>query len=58
MKLKKILKILAIVFVAFYVLRSPSSAADTLRTAGQAAYQGLESLASSAAQFFDALLRN
>jgi hypothetical protein len=56
MKLKKILKILLIVFVAFYVLRSPTSAATTLRAAGETAYQGMLALANSAAKFFDALL--
>jgi hypothetical protein len=57
MKLKKILKILLIVFLAFYVLRSPTSAAGTLRAAGETAYQGILTLADSAAKFFDALLK-
>lgn len=56
MKLKKIIKILLIVFAVFYVLRSPQSAADTLRLAGTAAFQGIRSLADSAATFFDTLL--
>lgn len=58
MKIKKILKIVLIVFAVFYVLRSPNSAAGTLRVAGQTAYQGVMTLADSAAKFFDALLRH
>jgi hypothetical protein len=57
MKIKKILKMLLIVFAVFYVLRSPGSAAGTLRVAGQTAYQGVQTLADSAARFFDALLQ-
>jgi hypothetical protein len=57
MKLKKIVKVLLIIFAVFYVLRSPANAASTLRGAGQAAYQGVLALADSAARFFDALLK-
>jgi hypothetical protein len=57
MKIKKIVKMLLIIFAVFYVLRSPNSAAGTLRVAGQTAYQGVMTLADSAAKFFDALLK-
>jgi hypothetical protein len=58
MKIKKIVKMLLIIFAVFYVLRSPNSAAGTLRVAGQTAYQGVMTLADSAAKFFDALLKH
>lgn len=57
MKVKKVLKIVLIVFAVFYVLRSPSSAAGTLRMAGQTAYQGVMTLSDSAVKFFDVLMR-
>lgn len=58
MKIKKILKIVLLLFAVIYVLLSPNSAAGTLRVAGQTAYQGVMTLADSAAKFFDALLRH
>jgi|GraSoiStandDraft_2_1057267.scaffolds.fasta_scaffold722792_2 hypothetical protein len=57
MKIKKILKVLLIVFAVFYVLQSPNSAAGTLRGATQAAYHGAKTMAESATRFFDALLK-
>jgi hypothetical protein len=56
MKVKKLLKAVLIAAAILYVLRSPTSAAETLRTAGNTAYQGVVNLADSAGRFFDALL--
>lgn len=55
--LTKIVKWALLAFFIFYVMRSPNSAAETLRLAGEAAYGGIKDLADSAARFFDALLR-
>jgi hypothetical protein len=57
-QLKKLAKLLLIVLVVAYVLRKPGPAAATLRVAGQTAYQGVLSLADSAAKFLDALFRH
>jgi hypothetical protein len=55
MKLSKIVKIVLIVFAVFYVLRSPGSAAGTLRAAGETAYQSVLFIADKSACFFEQL---
>ena len=58
MKIKKIVKLLLIVFCVFYVMRSPNSAAGTLRAAGRTAYEMVMTLADFASKAFDSLLRH
>lgn len=55
MNIKKILIILTVAFVVYYVLRSPDSAALAFKTAGETTVSGLKDLAEALARFFDAL---
>ncbi|MCA1840581.1 MAG: hypothetical protein ABR507_09200 [Actinomycetota bacterium] len=55
MNLKKLLLILAIAFVIYYVLRSPDAAALAFKGAGKTTYDGLRQLAGSLARFVDKL---
>jgi hypothetical protein len=56
--LKKMGKVLLVLMLAAWVLTKPGPAANTLRSAGQSAYQGVLGLANGAAQFLDALFRH
>lgn len=55
MNIKKILIIVTVAFVVYYVLRSPDSAALAFKTAGETTVSGLKDLAEALARFFDAL---
>jgi hypothetical protein len=52
---KRILILLALAFVAYYVLRSPQSAATALRASGHFTLQGMKYVAEALAKFIDTL---
>lgn len=55
MNAKKILIILVLAFIAYYVLRSPASAATALRVSGEFALNGMKLVAEALAKFIDTL---
>ncbi len=57
MNIKKILLVLAVAFLVYYVLRSPVQAAEAVKGAGEVTVAGLRDLAESLARFVDALFR-
>ena len=56
-QVKKIVKLLLIVFAVMYILRRPGPAADTLRVGWQTASEGFMAVFNSAGRFVDALLQ-
>jgi hypothetical protein len=55
MNLKRILILLAVAFMVYYVLRSPDAAALAVKGAGKTTVHGLAQVASSLARFVDKL---
>ena len=55
MNTKKILILLVLAFIAYYILRSPDSAANALRIGGTFALNGMKFVAEALAKFIDTL---
>ncbi|HWD09021.1 MAG TPA: hypothetical protein VHA57_08000 [Actinomycetota bacterium] len=55
--LKKILLLLVVAFIVYYVLHSPTVAGHSLHAAGSNTWHALKSAASSLTKFFDSLFR-
>jgi hypothetical protein len=53
--MKKIVLILVLAFIAYYVLHSPQVAGHSLHAAGKGAWHGLKSAADSLTKFFNSL---
>lgn len=54
---KKILLLLVVAFIVYYVLHSPTVAGHSLHAVGSNTWHGLKSAASSLTKFFDSLFR-
>ncbi|HLI55980.1 MAG TPA: hypothetical protein VKY26_02990 [Actinomycetota bacterium] len=54
---KKILMLLVVAFILYYVLHSPAVAGKSLHAAGTNTWHGLKSAASSMTKFFNSLFR-
>jgi hypothetical protein len=53
--MKKIVVIVVVAFIAYYVLHSPQVAGHSLHAAGKGAWHGMKSAAASLTQFFNSL---